>query len=160
MRDFWERRRDRADWPKPRTEFLNSLADEVRETRKQARFSRFRLALVLGVLVALLLPLAAFADRSPAGDTTRDTITAVVSYLQANTVGTASVNSRSDDDDDDGGGGGGGDDDDDGGGGGGGGGGDDDDDGGGGGDDDDDDDYRGGGGDDDDDGGGGGDDDD
>jgi hypothetical protein len=157
MRDLWKRRRDRADWPKPRTEFVNSLADQVRETRNeaetrnQARIGRFRLALVLAVLVVLLVPVVAFAGRPSGGDGPGATIKAVVSYVQANTVGTASLFRTNDDDDDDGGGGG-----------------DDDDDGGGrGGDDDDDDDYRGdddddddGGGDDDDDGGGGGDDDD
>jgi hypothetical protein len=151
MRDFWKRRRDRADWPEPRTEFLDSLADEIRETRSQAKIGRFRLALVFGVFVALLLPLAAFGHNTPAGESVK----AVVSYIQANTVGAASNADDDDDggdDDDDGGGGYRGDDDDDGGGdddddgGGGGGGGDDDDDGGGG----------GGGGDDDDDGGGGG----
>jgi hypothetical protein len=164
MRDFWKRRRDRADWPEPRTEFVNSLADEVREarsqaeTRNQARIGRFRLAFVLAVFVLLLVPVVGFAGSPSGGDGAGAKIEAVVSYLQANTVAKASPFRSNDDDDDGGGGGGGGDDDDDGGGGGGGGGGGDDDDDGGGGDDDDDDDYRGG--DDDDDDGGGGDDDD
>jgi hypothetical protein len=166
MRDLWKRRRDRADWPKPRAEFVDSLADEVREARNQAetrnqdRVGRFRLAFVLAVLVLLLVPVVGFAGSPSGGDGAGAKIEAVVSYLQANTVAKASP-FRSNDDDDDGGGGGGDDDD------GGGGGGDDDDDGGG--DDDDDDDYPGDdddddddddGGDDDDDGGGGGDDDD
>jgi hypothetical protein len=133
MRQFWKRREDRADWPEPRTEFLHSLADKVSETRGRRRFPELRLAFVLVVAVALLLPLAAFAGRSQKVSA-RETVKAVASILQANTTSRA-TNRNGDDDDDNGGGsggggGGGGDDDDDdnGGGGGGGGGGDDDDD--------------------------------
>jgi hypothetical protein len=115
MRDFWKRRREQADWPEPRSEFLHELADDIRATKERTRIPRFRLALVLAVAAALLLPLAAFADRRE-GNRTRETIKAVVSYLQANTVGTRN-DTRDNDDDDDGGGtgggGGGGDDDDD-----------------------------------------------
>jgi hypothetical protein len=81
-------------WPEPPEEFVHQLADEIGESRRPAPDGgrRFRLSFALVAAVALLLPLAAFADQ--AGDNL------------ARREDSAEVELVATDDDDDGGGGG------------------------------------------------------
>jgi hypothetical protein len=87
-----------AAWPEPPEEFVHQLADEIGERRRPAPDGgrRFRLSFALVAAVALLLPLAAFADQAGDNLARRD------DSVEVELVAT--------DDDDDGGGGGGGDD--------------------------------------------------
>jgi hypothetical protein len=101
MKPFWRQREEQADWPEPRTEFLNSLADNVREARSRpSRFRELRLALVMAVVVALLVPLAAFAGRGPATGA-RDTVKAVFSIVSEKSTPSRDAGRGGHDDDDD-----------------------------------------------------------
>jgi hypothetical protein len=101
MKPFWRQRKDQADWPEPRTEFLNSLADNVQEARSRpSRFRELRLALVMAVVVALLVPLAAFAGRGPATGA-RDTVKAVISAVSDKSTPSRDAGRGGHDDDDD-----------------------------------------------------------
>ena len=82
MRRFW--RRDKADWPEPRAEFLQSLSDEVRSGRGRIRHGGLRLAFVVVGVIALLVPVAAIAGR-PGTQDLRAAVKAVTSAVNADT---------------------------------------------------------------------------
>jgi hypothetical protein len=101
MRRFW-RRDDRADWPEPRAEFLQSLSDEIRGVRRRFRPGGLRLAFVMVVALALLVPSAFAAGSGQSG--VRDALKSVVSVVQADSkssVARAGGGGKHDDDDDD-----------------------------------------------------------
>jgi hypothetical protein len=102
MSRFWKKREDRADWPEPRAEFLQSLADEIRGTRGRVRSLGLRLAFVMVIALALLVPLSAFAGGP--GSSARDAVKSVVSVVQADSKSSTSRNNggKHDDDDDNG----------------------------------------------------------
>lgn len=87
MRRFWTRD-DKADWPEPRAEFLQSLSNNVRGARGRTGARRLRLVFVLAAALALLVPLSAVAGR-PAPSNVRAAVKAVASALTANGPSTA-----------------------------------------------------------------------
>jgi hypothetical protein len=103
MRRFW-RREDRAEWPEPRAEFLQSLSDEIRGARPRVRAIGLRLAFVVVIALALLIPLSAFAGSSGKSPV-RQAVKAVYSTVQADSKASLSRNNgkknKNDDDDDD-----------------------------------------------------------
>lgn len=86
-------------WPEPRSEYLHGLAAEIEDARRTevANGGRFRMAFAIVSVVALILPLGAFADQ--VGNLGRRDDSAEIALVD------------DDDDDDDTGGGGGTDDD-------------------------------------------------
>jgi hypothetical protein len=84
LRRFWKRRDEGADWPEPRPEFLQSLADDIRGARGRIRTRGLKLAFVVVAALALLVPLSAMAGR-PAASTVSDAVKAVTKVVRADT---------------------------------------------------------------------------
>lgn len=84
MRRFWKRRDEDPDWPEPRAEFLQSLADEIRGARGRIRTRGLKLAFIVVAALALLVPLSAMAGR-PAASSVSDAVKAVTKVALADT---------------------------------------------------------------------------
>ena len=104
MSRFWKKREDRADWPEPRAEFLQSLSDEIRHARGRVRAGGLRLAFAVFVALALIVP-SAFAATSGKPDVP-SAMKAFVGAVQADSKGKPPKanppgRGKHDDDDDD-----------------------------------------------------------
>jgi hypothetical protein len=84
LRRFWKRRDEGAEWPEPRQEFLQSLADDIRGAGGRVRARGLKLAFVVVAALALLVPLTAMAGR-PAASSVSDAVKAVANVVRADT---------------------------------------------------------------------------